>query len=67
MSSPSLLAGNNPIVPCAVSHFSAVSRSSMAWASSYSLRASGPLDGLLRMSGKDPFISQELKNGCQSM
>ena len=23
--------------------------------------------GLLRMSGKRPFISQELKNGCQSM
>ena len=42
-------------------------RSSIACASSYSLRAVSPLVGLLRMSGNLPRISQALKNGCQSM
>ncbi|SKS34386.1 Uncharacterised protein [Mycobacteroides abscessus subsp. abscessus] len=41
--------------------------SSICCASSYSLRAASPVAGLLRMSGNLPFISQALKNGCQSM
>ena len=51
--------------PSATSPRSAVS--SISWASSYSLRAVSPEAGLLRMSGNLPFISQALKNGCQSM
>ena len=67
MSSPTALAGNRPITPFAVSHFSAIALSSISCASSYSLRAVSPDAGLLRMSGNLPFISQALKNGCQSM
>ena len=44
-----------------------MTRSSISWASSHSLRAASPLVGLLRMSGNLPLISQALKNGCQSM
>ena len=67
MSSPTAFAGKNPITPLAVSHFSLIRVSSISWASSYSLRAVSPETGLLRMSGNLPFISQALKNGCQSM
>ena len=55
------------MTPEALSQCSSISRSSIAWASSHSLRAASPEAGLLRMSGKRPFISQALKNGCQSM
>ncbi len=64
---PTALAGKNPITALAVSHFSLIRVSSISCASSYSLRAASPVAGLLRMSGKRPFISQALKNGCQSM
>ena len=68
MSSPSTaLAGNNPMTPSARSHFSSMTESSICCASSHSLRAASPDAGLLRMSGNLPFISQALKNGCQSM
>jgi hypothetical protein len=67
MSSPTALAGNSPMTPAALIHFSAMSRSSIVCASSYSLRAASPVAGLLRMSGNRPFISHALKNGCQSM
>ncbi len=67
MSSPTALAGKKPKTALAVSHFSAISRSSIVCASSYSALAVSPVAGLLRMSGNLPFISQALKNGCQSM
>ena len=67
MSSPTAFAGKKPNTPFAVSHFSSMIRSSIACASSYSARAVSPVVGLLRMSGNLPFISQALKNGCQSM
>ena len=67
MSSPTALAGKKPITPLAVTHFSLIMRSSISCASSYSLRAVSPVAGLFRMSGNLPFISQALKNGCQSM
>ena len=67
MSSPTAAAGKNPNTPRAVSHFSSMIRSSIAWASSYSARAVSPVAGPCRMSGNLPFISQALKNGCQSM
>ena len=66
-SSSTALAGNSPNTPDAVSHFSSMIESSIACASSHSLRAASPDAGLLRMSGNLPFISQALKNGCQSM
>ena len=67
MSSPSAAAGKKPATPLAVTHFSSTIRSSIAWASSYSLRAVSAVAGVLRMSGNLPFISQALKKGCQSM
>jgi hypothetical protein len=67
MSSPTALAGNSPTTPFAVSHSSSISRSIIFWASSYSLRAVSPESASSRISGNDPFISQALKNGCQSM
>ena len=62
-----MLAGNSPNTPDARTHFSAIIVSSMACASSQSRRAVSPDAGLFRMSGNFPFISQALKNGCQSM
>ena len=67
MSSSTALAGNSPITALAVSHFSAIAESSIRCASSNNLRAASPDTGWFRMSGYLPFISQALKNGCQSM
>ncbi len=59
--------GKNPITPVGGQPLLLDQVSSISWASSYSLRAVSPETGLLRMSGNLPFISQALKNGCQSM
>ena len=67
MSSPSLLAGQNPYEPRAFSSRLSMIRPSSSRPCWYSSVAAGPYFGCLRIAGNDPFSSQVEKKSVQSM
>jgi hypothetical protein len=59
--------GKNPITPLAVSHFSLITRVEHLLGVVVELAGRLARGGVVEDVGERPFISQALKNGCQSM
>ncbi|MDT4852398.1 hypothetical protein FQZ97_866290 [compost metagenome] len=66
-SSFTVLAGQKPTTPLALSQRPSMRRLSMRWPSAYTRTASVPTISSFRMAGNGPARSQVWKNGPQSM